>query len=874
MCKKSVYLISSILTLHLAFSDIAMGADPNLVGWWKFDEGSGTVAVDSSGNGLSGVINGNPTWGTNGPFDQSNYLLFDGTNDWVDINSVPQGKFLFANYTIAMWFRVDGGSGQRDLFGATNNVGDHGILLEHGHGQAPNGIRYINRSPFAPGGMGAPEEIYTPPTVIVNDGSWHHLAAVRASDTSRLLYVDGVQVGSNTNNLPAFTAPARVVLGVCKYSWLARWWNGGIDDVRIYNRALSSVEIAQLAGSPLATNPRPSDGEKDVSVSPVLSWKPGVNASAHNVYFGVNSGDVNNATVTTHPNVTVASLNVSSYKPAALQFSTTYYWRVDEVKGAAILKGSVWSFTTGNYFIVDDMESYGAADTPGPPPPAGSRIWYTWKDGEGWTEPSIVEGNEGNGTGSVVDASASTVHGGNQSLVFNYDNDGTNLFDHGGKKYYSEIEADTSYLAIGRDWTKAGVKALTLWFYGDSNNDASATEQMYVKLNGAKVLYDGSMSDIGEPSWHEWNIDMSKSGIDLSNITEIAIGFGDQTNTTPGGSGVVYFDDIRLYQPRCILSRRTADFAELDYAPQGFPTSGDCVIDYRELDVMASDWLIEDYVVKPTTNPALVGGLVAYYPLDEGTGTTTADVSGNGHNGTLGGDVTWVMPGLAGSSAINVNGARGARVSIGNWDPSAGTGQLTVSIWVKWSGLRHGFSQGLICKRDGWDDAGVRFMFEMDTPGNNGGLAFRQFSAANTDLNSAQGIMTPYIGQWAHAAATFDGTTARIYLNGREIASGPFTFASGTGAGLVIGNTNSESGWPDCPEAFNGGLDEGRIYNRALSPAEIAYLADITPNDGQLHVPVPSPAELYNAEAAGSQKIDLKDFAILADNWLIEQMWP
>jgi len=868
MCKKSVYLISAILTLHLAFSDISMGADPNLVGWWKFDEGSGTAAIDSSGSGRNGTINGNPTWGVSSPYDESRYLLFDGTNDYVDVNYISQGAFLLQLYTVSAWFRADGGSGRRDIISATGSAQGHGLLLELF--DAPVGsLRYIHRAPLGTGGLGDPERIITSTTY--NDGQWHHVAVVRASDTSRLVYVDGEQVGSKTDATTAFDAPVRVFVGALRPSDLSRFWNGGIDDVRIYDRPLSSAEITQLAGSPLASNPRPGDGEKDVSVSPLLSWKPGVGAGTHNIYFGANSSDVNSATMTTHPNVTVASLNVGSYKPGTLQFNTAYYWRVDEVKGAAIWRGDVWNFTTGSYFIVDDLESYGAADTPGPPPPAGGRIWYTWKDGEGWTEPSIVQGN---GTGSVVDASASTVHGGNQSLVFNYDNDGTNLFDHSGKKYYSEIKADTSYLAIGRDWTKAGVKALTLWFYGDSNNDANATEQMYVQLNGAKVLYDGNMSDISEPSWHEWNIDLSKFGINLSNVTEIAIGFGDQTNTTPGGSGVVYFDDIRLYQPRCLLSRRTADFAELDYAPQGFPVSGDCVIDYRELNMMASDWLVEDYVIKPTTNPALVGGLAAYYSLDEGTGTTTADASGNGHSGTLGAGVTWVTPGLAGISAIDVSGARGARVSIGNWDPSAGTGQLTVSIWVKWSGLRHGFSQGLICKRDGWDDAGVRFMFEMDTPGNNGGLALRQFSAANTDLNSAQGIMTPYIGQWAHAAAAFDGTTARIYLNGREIASGPFTFASGTGAGLVIGNTNSESGWPDCPEAFNGDLDEARIYNRALSPAEIAYLADTTPNDGQLHVPVPSPAELYDAEAEGSQKIDLKDFAILADNWLTEQMWP
>ncbi len=93
MCRKPAYSIACILAFCLAFSDMALCADPNLVGWWKFDEGSGTVAIDSSGNGLNGIINGNPTWGTGSPYDQSHYLLFDGTNDWVDINSIPQGKF-------------------------------------------------------------------------------------------------------------------------------------------------------------------------------------------------------------------------------------------------------------------------------------------------------------------------------------------------------------------------------------------------------------------------------------------------------------------------------------------------------------------------------------------------------------------------------------------------------------------------------------------------------------------------------------------------------------------------------------------------------------------------------------------------------------
>jgi hypothetical protein len=174
----------------------------------------------------------------------------------------------------------------------------------------------------------------------------------------------------------------------------------------------------------------------------------------------------------------------------------------------------------------------------------------------------------------------------------------------------------------------------------------------------------------------------------------------------------------------------------------------------------------------------------------------------------------------------------------------------------------------------------MMFLFEMDTPDSadlRGTFSLRHFTgggATNTDVWSPTGMMDTYIGRWAHLAATFDGTTGRLYLNGREVASGPFAFASGTGAGIAIGNNNSAAGWPNCPGSFNGDLDEARIYNRALSPAEIAYLADVTPNDGRLYVPVQSWAELYNAEPEGSQRVNFMDFAVLTTRWLEEQLWP
>jgi len=418
------------------------------------------------------------------------------------------------------------------------------------------------------------------------------------------------------------------------------------------------------------------------------------------------------------------------------------------------------------------------------------------------------------------------------------------------------------------------------WDDNDIGIPYNAPEPMYVVLedssdsNGIVSHPDLDVTQISE--WTEWRIDLNDfndQGVELTDVNRMYIGFGDPCE---GGSGEMYIDDIRLYGPTCILSERLPDFAKADYAPVSYSVSGDCVIDYQELEIMARDWLYGEDVID-TCNPG-TDDLVAYYPFDEGEGSTTEDVVGD-HNGTLSEEgVTWLSPGVMDGNAIHVDGTDGARVSIGTWNPAEGTGELTLAIWAKWAGPKDdpgGQAQGLICKRDDWDVNELQFTFEMDTPdAARGSFALRQHSSANTDVYTALGTMTPFIGRWAHLAATVDGTTARLYLNGKEVASGPFSFGDGTGAGMMIGNINSESGWDNCPGSFNGDLDEARIYNRALEPNEIAYLADLTPEDGKQHVPVPSPAELYDGEEPGSRRVNLRDFAILAEFWLKEQIWP
>jgi hypothetical protein len=108
-------------------------------------------------------------------------------------------------------------------------------------------LRYLHRHPFSQYGSGPPENIYTAATY--NDGLWHHVAAVRASDNSRVLYVDGQQMVSDSNVTSAFDAPVSVILGALfspGYPNGGRFWNGAIDDVRIYNCALSATEVTAL----------------------------------------------------------------------------------------------------------------------------------------------------------------------------------------------------------------------------------------------------------------------------------------------------------------------------------------------------------------------------------------------------------------------------------------------------------------------------------------------------------------------------------------------------------------------------------------------------------------------------------------------------
>ena len=285
-------------------------------------------------------------------------------------------------------------------------------------------------------------------------------------------------------------------------------WGGfmpqfGLSEVRFFHIPVTARE------------PSPASGTTDVELDLILGWRAGRDAARHDVYLSSDEQAVIDGTAP------VATVTETSYGPLSLDLAQTYYWRVDEVNDAetpATWQGGIWDFSTQEYLVVDDFEDYNDY------PP--DEIFSTWTDGwDTQTNGALIAHDQ------APWAETTIVHSGRQSMSFRYDN---NL-------KYSEAERP---LDPPQDWTRHGVGALSLWFHGDTNNTA---EQMYVKVNGSKVVYSGNADDITHASWQQWNIDLALFGVDPANVTKLAIGFGDETNLTPGGSGIVYFDDISLY---------------------------------------------------------------------------------------------------------------------------------------------------------------------------------------------------------------------------------------------------------------------------------------------------------------------------------------
>jgi hypothetical protein len=207
---------------------------------------------------------------------------------------------------------------------------------------------------------------------------------------------------------------------------------------------LSKYEPVQAYGAD------PGNGATDIKQTTALNFKAGIKAASHEIYFGAGEETVRNATTSSPEYKGTRNLGDESFEPGKLEWDTTYYWRVDEVNNTnpdSPWVGKVWSFTTADFIIVDDMESYNDLN---PDEPGSNRIFNAWLDG--FDNPAVNGSIVGYASPPFVEKTI--VHGGNQSMPFEYNNS------------VGKSEA-TLTLTDVRDWTEKGVNTLKIWFRGN-----------------------------------------------------------------------------------------------------------------------------------------------------------------------------------------------------------------------------------------------------------------------------------------------------------------------------------------------------------------------------------------------------------------------
>lgn len=302
------------------------------------------------------------------------------------------------------------------------------------------------------------------------------------------------------------------------------WENEGVNDA-VYTSGISAVfgmnqnanppgysasfdEVFSVSDGPAAVNPSPAIGTTDVPVNATLSWLEADFATGRELWLGkagaMEKVDPSPAGMT--------------YTTGPLEFGQTYEWRVDQIGASGVVTGHTWTFTTADYLTVEDFESYGN----------DADIQADW--------PHNIEGFD-----YIFLASDE----GDKSMRIYYQN-----------QYEPFLTETTRTFDSPQDWTRLGVETLSIAFAGQVDN---VEQLMYLKVEDAS----GNNTTVEHPfrhacqsrRWFDWTValsELSASGVDLTQVSKLAIGLGDGTMSGQADEDLdsIFIDDIRLYPAR------------------------------------------------------------------------------------------------------------------------------------------------------------------------------------------------------------------------------------------------------------------------------------------------------------------------------------
>ncbi len=762
-----------------------------LVAAWDFEGVTGATVPDTSSNGNTATLsNASVSSGT---------LSMTGSNSYATVaNSSSVG--LTSNMTFSAWVNVKDFNNWRGIMGKTssNIPNPYDWYLYNGSGKPTflvgNGSSY---NQFI--GQNAPAT-----------GQWQHLAVV-VSGTTVTQYLNGVINSSGTITAPRANAAANLYIG--SRDDKVTQMNGSLDDVKMYNRALSETEVKSLADTPhtvqLTSAERDTQRKKDLEeirqALELYYQKYTTYRVANSGWNGGGEGWVSYEDAGSYKRSVTRALSEEKDSKGASMLARVEYkdpqstdpgymiyicdggksfalsatleagTPVEKAAAEASCNGSGGNATVGRY---GKNYSVGGPVVVIPTLAAGPIAQWNFDEGSGTTAANSV----GSGNAGTLLGGATWVAGVNGKAVQLNGTDG--YVDLGNA---TSLQPQQVSLSVWFKTDAAGMifrkrlygyglevlptKQISFWTYDKDAAKFSAVSPNAYADNAwhhAVGVYDGS------------TVKLSIDGVSVAtaNAGAIFYGAGAIAVGRDGDHGGQYLkgliDEVKLYN--------------------------------RALSI---DEMIQSQ------------GPVAEWHFDEGSGATAADSSGKNNTATLQGGVSWVDGVKA--KAVQLDGKNGYLAK--SYDAASPlfniTNKLTYELWVKpQKGI--GVLIGRQQCNNAWPSAELGL----------GGTApnFTIELILNYQHNNTYTVFTsPAVvpeNQWSHIAATYDKDTklVKIYRNGIEVFSGAYDKTLWKPpTSLWIGGIPKPEGAPTCWENYgNGSVDDVKIYNRALSAEEIA----------------------------------------------------
>ena len=636
----------------------------------------------------------------------------------------------------------------------------------------------------------------------------------------------------------------------------------------------------------LAWNPTPLNGSAGFSKGEVdlISWSAGDNAESHDVYFGTNFTEVNEATTP------LATQSETTY-PVTTTWGTDYFWRIDEFDGATTWKGNVWSFSTRPAWATDPSPEDGAGGvsvlaavlswTPGPeadthhvyfstdfsdvndrdlsvrtivsdpryiPGALERNTLYYWavdevnnlEDVNVW--PSLIwdfrtadhlvvdNFNSYADIGTLEEVWDDYSGNGSRSDIsletdIAYDGNSmgvaySNIFKIIGNVYGSWVDADTVDLPVGTDWTYGGAKALKIAFYGNQANSTTVNDKLYIALDDGVTVHSSYYPDVNDINEESWH----EWHIDLEDFNSQGVDLTNVSRITIGfgayGGTVSAGGTGTVYFDNIEL---WPPYCRTEMVPAD--VDGDCVTNSFDLQVMASDWLKCDYDV---TAVPISGAPVGWWKFDEGMGTSTDDSSAYNNDGDVI-DASWTTgyPNDPYDSALHFEGdgeAEFDRVICAERtgsEPGNYPAELMPSIFTVACWVKcDSFDYFETFVTDGMDDGGDESGFFLYSSGVGGPGNFGLGIRTEDGMNYVETDSFYLTNTWYHLAATYDDANTVRIYVDGMLAGDPENVG-----GPIKWISNYSSSYPD--QFLIGALPEGELSDW--------YYADATIDDVRVY---------------------------------------